>query len=82
MIKKVKNTIPCTYVISDLNVKDIIGMKIKFENQCWESNQTESYISNAMETRIMFWLIRKMLLYKVSQFFPKPYERFSRNIKT
>ena len=41
MIKKVKNTIPWTYVISDLNVKDIIGMKIKSENQCWESNQTE-----------------------------------------
>ena len=41
MIKKVKNTIPWTYVISDLNVKDINGMKIKFENQCWESNQTE-----------------------------------------
>ena len=37
MIKKVKNTVPLTYVISDLNVEEIVrtfhGKKLKKTNQ-------------------------------------------------
>ena len=34
-----------------------------------------------MVIRLIVGLIRKMLLYKMSQYFPKLYERFRRNLK-
>ena len=39
MIKKVKNTVPWTYVISDLSGKEIVGMFFKKELQ--KTNQKE-----------------------------------------
>ena len=39
MIKKVKNTVPCTYVINDLNGEEIIGTFYKKELQ--KINQEE-----------------------------------------
>ena len=39
MIKKVKNTVPCTYVLNDLNGEEIIGTFYKKELQ--KINQEE-----------------------------------------
>ena len=39
MIKKVKNTIPWTYVINDLNGKEIVGTF--YENEFQKTNQKE-----------------------------------------
>ena len=39
MIKKVKNTVPWTYFISDLNGEEIIGTLYEKESQ--ETNETE-----------------------------------------
>ena len=39
MVKKVKNTVPWTYVISDLNEKEIVGMF--YENKLQKINQKE-----------------------------------------
>ena len=34
-----------------------------------------------MIIRSVAGLIKKLLLYKLSQYFPNPYERFSKNVK-
>ena len=39
MIKKVKNTVPCTYFISDLNVNKFIGTF--YEKYLQKTNQKE-----------------------------------------
>ena len=93
IIKKFKNTVLWTYVISDLNVEEIIGRLYKKEWQ--KTNHTEFRVEtlirkkktiNCMSNvkvviiRLLVGLI-KMLLYKMSQYFPKPYERLGRNMK-
>ena len=45
-IKKVKNTIPCTYVINDLNGEEIIGTF--FEKELQKTNQEEFRIEKVI----------------------------------
>ena len=91
--KKVENTVPWTIVNSDLIGEEIIGMFYKKELQKQIKQSLElkkypreimiNYISNGKAIIILFIarLIRKMLLYKVSKYFPNLYESFGKNVK-
>ena len=46
VIKKVKNTIPCTYVINDLNGEEIIGTF--YEKELQKTNQEEFRIEKVI----------------------------------
>ena len=89
MIKKVRNTVPWTYVISDLNGEEIVGAFCKKKtNQehfriekvsLWEKQI--SYVPNgkAMIIHLMAGLMKETL-YKMSQYFPKPHGTFGGDI--
>ena len=49
MIKKVKNAVPWTYVISDLQVEKIVGTF--YENELQKTNQTEFRIEKVIQTK-------------------------------
>ena len=51
MIKKVKNTVPWTYVISDLNGEEIVGTFYKKELQ--KTNQTEFRIEKVIKRKVI-----------------------------
>ena len=73
MIKKVKNTVPWTHIINDLNGKEIIGRY--YEKELQKTNQKEfriekvikkketSYMSNGkdMIIHLIVGLIKRML---------------------
>ena len=78
VIKKVKNTEPLTYVISDVNSEEIAGTIYVQELQ--KANQTEfkrkviNYMLNGwvMIIHLTNGLMKKILLHKRS-YFPEPY---------
>ena len=43
MIKKVKNTVPWTYVTEDLNAEDIVGTV--YEKEIQKTNQSEKVLN-------------------------------------
>ena len=47
MIKKVKNTLPWTYAINDLNEKEIVGTF--YENELQKTNQEEFRIEKVIK---------------------------------
>ena len=49
MVKKVKNTVPWTYVISDLNEKEIVGMF--YENKLQKINQKEFRVEKVIKRK-------------------------------
>ena len=49
MIKKVENTVPSTYVISDLNGEEIVGMFYKKELQ--KTKQKEFRVEKVIKTK-------------------------------
>ena len=49
MIKKVKNTVPWTYVVNDINGDTIIGIFYKNESQ--KTNQKEFRIKNVIKRK-------------------------------
>ena len=49
MIKKVKNTVPWTYVINDLNGKEIDGTF--YENELQKTNQKEFRIKKVIKKK-------------------------------
>ena len=49
MIKKVKNTVPWTYIISDLNGEEIIGTF--YESELQKTNQKEFRIEKVMKRK-------------------------------
>ena len=51
VIKKVKNTVPWTYVISDLNGEEIVGTFYKKELQ--KTNQTEFRIEKVIKRKVI-----------------------------
>ena len=53
MIKKVKNTVPWTWVIEDLNGEDILGMF--YENESQKTNQTEKVIKKKGDELYIKW---------------------------
>ena len=84
IIKKIKNTVPWTYIINDLNGEEIIGTF--YENELQGSSQKEFRIEKVLKKKgdklYLKWKdydnsfnswIDKKTLYKMSQYFPKPY---------
>ena len=82
IIKKIENTVPWTYVIKDLNGEEIIGTF--YENELQGTSQQEFRIEKVLKKkgdklygRVMIILLIvgliKKTLYKMSQYFPKPY---------
>ena len=49
MIEKVKNTVPWTYVISDLKVEEIVGAF--YEKEFQKTNQTEFVIEKVIKRK-------------------------------
>ena len=90
IIKKVKNTIPWTYVINDLNGEEIIGTF--YEKELQKTNQEEFRIEKVIRRKgdklyvkwkgydnsFNSWTDKKD--YKMSQYFP-PYRSSSNNVK-
>ena len=70
VIKKAKNTVPWTYIINELNGEEIFGTF--YEDKLQKTNQNEFSI-------LIAGLVKK-ILYKMSQYFPKPYEPFGGDI--
>ena len=91
IIKKIKNTVPWIHVLNDLNGKEIIGTF--YENELQKTNQKEFRIEKVLKKKsdklYVKWkgydnsfnigLIKKTL-YKMSQYFPKPYKQFGEDI--
>ena len=92
VLKKVKSTVPWTYVISDLNGEEIVGTFC--EKELRKTNQEEfriekiikeieiGYMSNGKAKIILLiaGFIKKTLR-KIGQYFPKPYNCFGENVK-
>ena len=49
MIKKVKDTVPWTYVIDDLNGEEVVGMYYEKKNS--KNNQTEVIIEKVIKKK-------------------------------
>ena len=49
MISKLKNTVPWTYLISDLNGEEIVGMF--YEEELQMTNQTEFRVEEVMKRK-------------------------------
>ena len=82
IIKKVKNTVPWTYVINDLNGEEIIGTF--YENELQKTDQKKFRIEKVLKKKgdklYVKWKsydhsfnswIDKKTLYKMSQYFPR-----------
>ena len=94
MIKEVKNTVPWTYVINDLNGKEITGTF--YEKELQKTNQEEFRIIKVIKKKgdkiyvkwkgydnsFNSWIDKKIpsKYIKMSQYFPKPYEPFRGDI--
>ena len=50
MIKEVKNTVPCTYAINDLNGKEIIGTF--YEKELQKTSQQEFRIEKVIKKKV------------------------------
>ena len=96
VVKKIKNTVPWTYVINDLNGEKIIGTF--YEKELQKTNQKEFRIEKVIKRKrdklfvkwkvydnsFNSWINKKDLVWfyhiKMSKFYPKPYKSFGRNI--
>ena len=84
VIKKVKNTVPWTYVISDVNNEEIIGSF--YEKELQKTNKKEFRIEKILKRKgdklhvkwkgydnlFNCWINKKDILKKMSEYFPKP----------
>ena len=52
IIKKMKNTVPWTYVINDLNVEEIIGTF--YENELQKTDQKEFRTEKVLKKKVIF----------------------------
>ena len=91
VIKKIKNNVPWTYIISDLNDEEIIGTF--YVKELRKTNQKEFrrekeinrkanklYVKwKGYDNSFNNWINKK--LYKMSKYFPKPYNPFGGNVK-
>ena len=91
IIKKIKNTVPWTYILNDLNGEEIIGTF--YENELQKTKQNEFRIEKGIKKKgdklYVKWkdmiihsivgLIKKTLC-QMSQYFPKPYEPYGGDV--
>ena len=87
VIKKVKNTVPWTYVINDLNNEEIIGSF--YEKELQKTNQKKFRIEKILKRKcdklyvkwkgydnsFNSWINKKRPCIKMRQYFPKPYHK-------
>ena len=92
VIKKVKNTMLWTYVISDTNSEEFVGSF--YENELQTTNQREVRIEEVIKRKgdtqcikwkgydnlVNSWINKEGIVY-MSEYFPKPYERSAGNVK-
>ena len=91
MLKKIKYALPWTYVLNDLNGEEIIGTF--YENELQKTNQKKFRIEKVLKKKgdklYVKWkgcdnsfnsCIDKKRHYKMSQYFPNPYEPFGGDI--
>ena len=91
IIKKIKNTVPWTSVINDLNSEEIIGTF--YDNELQKTNQKEFRIEKVLKKKCDKLYVKwkgddnsfiigliKNALYKMSQYFPTPHELFGGDI--
>ena len=89
MISKIKKTVPWTCVISDLNGKEIVGTFYGKELQKVRQEDRKSRIEKVIKRKVNKLCVKwkgyvillivgfiKKTLYKMSQYFPKPYEPY------
>ena len=89
VIKKVKNTVPWTFVINDLNGEEITGTFYEKELQKKKTFRIEKAIKKkgnklyvkrkGYDNLFNSWIDKKYLV-QMSQYFPKPYEPFGGDI--
>ena len=60
MIKKVKNTVPETHVISDLNGEKIVG--IFYEKELKKTNQAEFTIEKAIKRKVFNYMSNRKVM--------------------
>ena len=91
MIKEIRNTVPWTHVINDLNGEQMIGTLCEKELQ--KTNQKEFRIEKVIKKKgnklyvkwkgycnsLDTWVDKKDLI-KMSQYYPKPYKPFGGDI--
>ena len=91
VIKKIKNTVPWTYIINDLNGEEIIGTF--YEKELQGTNQQEFRIEKVIKGNAINYILNgkviiihliagliKKIYHKMSKYFPKPYEPLGGNI--
>ena len=90
IIKKIKNNVPWTYLINDLDDEEIVGTF--YESELQGTRQNQFRIENLIKRKgdklyaqvkiihLIAGLMIKKTLYKMSQYFPKPYKPFGGHI--
>ena len=84
VIKEIKNTVPWTYVINDLNGEEIIGTL--YENGLQKTKQQEFRIQKVIKRKCDNLYVKwkgydSSFNSWIDQYFPKPYESFGGDIK-
>ena len=92
VVSKIKNSVPWTYVVCDLNGEEITGSfyEKELEKTSQKKFRTEKvhkrkgdklYIKwKGYDNRFNTWTDKKRSHIKMSQYFPKPFRRFGGNI--
>ena len=92
VISKIKNTLPWRYIINDLNGEEILGTF--YEKKFQKTNQKEFRIEKVIKRKgsklYVKWkgydgsfnscIDKKDICIKKSQYFPKPFGHFGRNV--
>ena len=80
IVNEIENTVPWTYVISDLDGEVIAGSF--YEKELQKTSQEKLRIEKVIKRKknhLILGLIEK-ILYKLCQYFPKPFKNFGGNI--
>ena len=91
VVNKIKNTVPWTYVINELNGEEIAGSF--YEKELQKASQEKFRIEKVIKKRAIYCTLSgkdmticlilgliKKTLYKMSQYFSKPFKNFGGNI--
>ena len=67
VIKKVKNTVPSTYVINDFNGEEIIGTF--YEKELQKTNQKEFRIENVIKKKVINYMLngKAMIIHLIAE---------------
>ena len=79
-IKKIRNTVPWTYVIDDLNGEEITGTF--YEKELQKIDQQEFRIEKVIKKKVINYMSngKDMIIHLIVGLIPKPYKPFGRDI--